>query len=175
MASLLPLIQDILPMIIPASITVTKAADILPPVTEANGDGQERSKVQVISRNAVVDKTDKMCASVLIVKPKASSSVRHYGEQGTLLSDASEAIIYAVLGKGAILSPPKDEGEEPGRHELEQGDFAFIPAWTEHQAVNECEEGDFHLIVIRSGGHPVEVNLTDWGGAEVKVNNKQSQ
>jgi hypothetical protein len=41
--------------------------------------------------------------------------------------------------------------------------------------VNEREEGDFHLIVIRSGGHPVEVNLTDWGGSEVKVNNKQSQ
>jgi hypothetical protein len=104
MASLLPLIQDILPMILPASITVTKAADILPPVTERSGDGQERSGVQVISRNAVVDKTDRMCASgeqcyllaqttdrlvkpaspVLIVKPKSCSSVRHHGEQGTL-------------------------------------------------------------------------------------------
>jgi hypothetical protein len=35
--------------------------------------------------------------------------------------------------------------------------------------VNESESEDFHLVVIQSGSHPVEVNLTDWGGAEVKV------
>jgi hypothetical protein len=65
MASLLPLIQDILPMILPASVSVTKAADILPsdatqPSEEAEG---AKPAVRVITRHAVVDKSEKMCAS----------------------------------------------------------------------------------------------------------------
>jgi hypothetical protein len=67
MASLLPLIQDILPMILPASVSVTKATDILPPETQpSEGQGGAEGKaagVRVISKNAVVDKTDKMCTS----------------------------------------------------------------------------------------------------------------
>ena len=63
MASLLPLIQDILPMILPTSIAVKKAADILPPQTPPNGADGETRRVQVISRNAIVDETDRMCAS----------------------------------------------------------------------------------------------------------------
>lgn len=66
-----------------------------------------------------------------------------------------------------LLSQPKGDEDKPERHELEQGDFAFVPAWTEHQAVNDSEV-DLHLVLIRSGGKPVEVNLTDWGGSEVK-------
>ncbi|KAK4237540.1 hypothetical protein C8A03DRAFT_15930 [Achaetomium macrosporum] len=163
MASLLPLIQDILPMILPASVAVTKAADILPAQTQPTEPESERegeaSGVRVISRNAVVHKTDKMCASVLIVKPKSSSSVRHHGEQ--------EAIVYTVSGNGVLLSQPEGDDEEPKRHELGSGDFAFIPAWTEHQVVNESGV-DFHLVVIRSGGQPVEVNLTDWGGPQTR-------
>jgi hypothetical protein len=64
MASLLPLIQDILPMILPASVTVTKAADILPPETQPTEEAEgAKPDVRVISRHALVDKTDKMCAS----------------------------------------------------------------------------------------------------------------
>lgn len=70
MASLLPLIQDILPMLLPASVAVTKAADILPPAPqpvqgdEAGGEiDSPKDKVRVISRNAIVDKTDRMCTS----------------------------------------------------------------------------------------------------------------
>jgi hypothetical protein len=62
MASLLPLIEDILPMILPASVAVTKAADILPPETQPGGDG-DTPEVRVISRHAMIDKTDKMCTS----------------------------------------------------------------------------------------------------------------
>jgi uncharacterized RmlC-like cupin family protein len=80
-----------------------------------------------------------------------------------------ETIIYTVSGNGALLSQPKGDEEQPERHELGPGDFAFVPAWTEHQAVNESEAEDLHLVVIQSGGQPVEVNLTDWGGDEVKV------
>jgi uncharacterized RmlC-like cupin family protein len=53
------------------------------------------------------------------------------------------------------------------RHPLSQGDFAFIPAWTEHQAVNESDHVDLVWVVVRSGPHPVEVSLTDWGGSQV--------
>ncbi|KAL2132676.1 hypothetical protein VTI74DRAFT_3515 [Chaetomium olivicolor] len=194
MASLLPLIQDILPMILPASVIVTKAADILPPRTgsgepetkveelkeasnqtpqdawskgASNGISNEAPKVepdvQVISRNAMVGKTDRMCASVLIVKPRSSTSVRHHGEQ--------EAMVYAVSGNGVLFSQPKGDKDVPERHEFGAGDFAFIPAWTEHQLVNESES-DFHLVLFRSGGEPVEVNLADWGGREVKTKSK---
>jgi hypothetical protein len=63
MASLLPLIQDILPMILPGSVSVTKAADILPPDTQPSGVDGEETGVRVISRPAVVNKTDSMCTS----------------------------------------------------------------------------------------------------------------
>ncbi|KAL1843980.1 hypothetical protein VTJ49DRAFT_6384 [Mycothermus thermophilus] len=181
--------------------------------------------------------------SVLILKPGSCTTIRHHGEQ--------EAIIYAVSGKGALLTQPRGEGsnnssnsktktsdvndssnpddaddeeeddeeedneeeEQPERHDLSAGDFALIPAWTEHQLVNDSadEEADdddnkvpvdeavkawagddgiddgeacrgtpangdrsssqgedFHLVIIRSGGQPVEVHLTDWGGPEIK-------
>ena len=67
-----------------------------------------------------------------------------------------------------MLSSPKDEGEKPVRYELEQGDFAVIPAWTEYQAANESDDEDLHWIIIRSGPEPIEVNLADWGGSELK-------
>ncbi len=77
-----------------------------------------------------------------------------------------ETIIYTVSGNGALLTQPKDDDheEQPERHELGPGDFAFIPAWTEHQTVNESDAADFHMVVIRTGSSPVEVHLTDWGG-----------
>lgn len=62
MASLLPIIQDILPMILTGSVEVTKSSDIIPAETETTGI-EETAGVRVISRNAMVDKTDKMCAS----------------------------------------------------------------------------------------------------------------
>lgn len=66
-----------------------------------------------------------------------------------------------------LLSQPTGD-EDPERHPLAQGDFAFVPPWTEHQLVNESEV-DFHLVLIRSGGKPVEVALTAWGGNELKA------
>jgi uncharacterized RmlC-like cupin family protein len=57
---------------------------------------------------------------------------------------------------------------EPKRYVLAKGDFAFIPAWTEHQALNESEEDDLMWIVIRTGPSPVQVDLTEWEGPEAK-------
>lgn len=135
------------------------------------------------------------------VTSKSSSAVRHFGEQGTSLNLAiclaaacgelittspwkdrarafiltlvvEDAIIYVASGKGLLLTSPKDEESDPERHELTQGDFVFIPAWTEHQALNEAE-GDMVWVIIRSGSQPVEVSLTDWGGPQMKSKTKR--
>lgn len=54
------------------------------------------------------------------------------------------------------------------RHDLSTGDFAFVPAWTEHQAQNSSDE-DVVWLVIQSGSHPVGADLIDWGGAEAMM------
>lgn len=71
MASLLPLIQDILPMILPSSIHITKASEVNPPSAPAGRvrtEGSDDATVtavgpRVIHKDAVVNKTDKICAS----------------------------------------------------------------------------------------------------------------
>ncbi|KAK0749717.1 RmlC-like cupin domain-containing protein [Schizothecium vesticola] len=179
MASLIPIIQEILPMILPSSISVTRASDIFPsPPPPAEGSPRDMSGgVRVLSRDAVVNKTDKMCVTILIVKPSSSTTIRHNGEQ--------DAIIYATSGTGILLSSPPDNliastdntstttssssfSDKPERHVLSPGDFAVIPAWTEHQIVNESDAVELHWIVTRSGPSPVEVNLTGWGGSELQ-------
>ena len=53
--SLLSLLPDILPMIIPSEVQVTKASDL-----EAQRAGKDAA---MIRQGAVVGKTDKMCAT----------------------------------------------------------------------------------------------------------------
>ncbi|KAB5584862.1 hypothetical protein GE09DRAFT_1209505 [Coniochaeta sp. 2T2.1] len=150
MASLIPLLQDILPMFLPSSIHITKAEEILPAASNGAEDtdtadgvtSAPRGEPRVMSRDAIVNKTDKMCAT--------------------------DAIIYAASGNGILLTGPSDGGLEPKRHELSKGDLAFVPAWTEHQALNESEGDDLMWVVIRTGPSPVEVNLTGWEGPEAK-------
>lgn len=110
------------------------------------------------------------------MEARSSSTVHHHGEQDT--------IVYATRGNGVLLTSPavdpvrairadikgeaptRDE-EQPRRHELSPGDFAFIPAWTEHQVVNEADEGDIVWVLIQSGGERVQVDLAGWGGEHV--------
>ncbi|KAF1736882.1 hypothetical protein CRV24_002494 [Beauveria bassiana] len=131
MASLIPFISEILPMIMPASTHVTAAKDLRPAHPTVEGP--------VIRRAAVVDRCDKMCAS--------------------------DAIIYAVSGTGVLLVNESFE-EEIRRHPLGAGDFAFVPAWTEHQIHNDTDD-DLVMVVIQSGSRPVGAILSDWGGDEV--------
>lgn len=97
---------------------------------------------------------------------------------------SSDTIIYATSGHGVLLvspsldpvkaikadfkgqAPPAEE-EQPRRRELSPGDFAFVPAWTEHQVVNEGDVGDVVWVVTRNGGGPVQVDLVGWGGERV--------
>jgi len=51
------------------------------------------------------------------------------------------------------------------RQVLEAGDFALIPAWREHQEVNESD-AEVVWIITRSGGEPVVQNLSTWGESE---------
>ncbi|KAM4055994.1 cupin domain-containing protein [Hirsutella rhossiliensis] len=152
MASLLPLISEILPMIMPASAQVMRA-DQLRPAAASTLDGP------VVTRSAVIDKCDKMCASVLTIRPRSSSPVRHNSEQ--------DAIIYATSGTGIFMVKEGVEADIQ-RYELSQGDFAWIPAWTEHRVQNDTDT-DAVWIVFQSGPHPVGAILADWGGNEVSA------
>ncbi|KAI0513296.1 RmlC-like cupin domain-containing protein [Xylaria bambusicola] len=108
-----------------------------------------------ISRSsAIVDKTANICATHMLASPHTSSAVHHHGAQDT--------IVYAVRGKGAIVS----EGGKT-RVDLAPGDYALIPAWTEHQEVNDGEE-EVAWCIVRSGRVPEVVNLRGWGGEVVK-------
>ncbi|KAK4935114.1 hypothetical protein LTR66_015502 [Elasticomyces elasticus] len=102
----------------------------------------------MIRQNAIVDLSDKLCSSVMTAKPHSSSAVHHHGEQDT--------IIYAFRGHGTIVS---SAGRT--RQHLHPGDFALIPAFVEHQEVNESDE-DVVWIITRSGRTPVVENLGGW-------------
>ncbi|KAI2469838.1 RmlC-like cupin [Annulohypoxylon bovei var. microspora] len=142
MSSFFSLLPDLLPMIMPSEVQITKASDL-----EAQRDGKDAA---MIRQGAVIGKSDRMCAS--------------------------ETIIYAASGKGMYVIIPQrfllvtssGADEEPKRHELSPGDFAFVPPWTEHQEINETGE-NVVWILIRSGPEPVVVYLTGWGGDEAKA------
>lgn len=81
-----------------------------------------------------------------------------------MLTRVLDAIVYAVSGTGILVV--KEGFEDHLRpHTLSPGDFAFIPAWTEHQIRNETDE-DVVWVVMQSGSQPVGAILTDWGGDE---------
>ncbi|KAL8786492.1 MAG: hypothetical protein Q9195_008197 [Heterodermia aff. obscurata] len=102
----------------------------------------------MIRQGAIVDMSDKLCASVMLAKPYTASAIHHHGEQDT--------VVYAASGHGAIVS----EGGKK-RQALRPGDFALIPAFAEHQEVNDGEE-EVVWIITRSGRNPIVENLEDW-------------
>lgn len=69
-----------------------------------------------------------------------------------------------------LLAPPKDEDaeEKPEPHAIEKGDFAYVPAWTENQVLNESYDTELHLVFVQSGGVPVDVDLEGWSGPRAK-------
>ncbi|KAI1088632.1 RmlC-like cupin [Rostrohypoxylon terebratum] len=139
MSGFFSLLPDLLPMIMPSEVQITKASDL-----EAQRDGKNAA---MIRQGAVIGKSDRMCAS--------------------------ETIIYAASGNGMYviisgLVTSSGADEEPKRHELSPGDFAFVPPWTEHQEINDTDE-NVVWVLIRSGPEPVVVYLTGWGGDEAKA------
>ncbi|TDZ17388.1 hypothetical protein Cob_v009697 [Colletotrichum orbiculare MAFF 240422] len=132
-----------------SSVHVTKA-------TSLYSNSTQHSPGPASELDAVVNKSDKLCASVLGLTPHATSAVRHHAEQDT--------IVYTASGIGVLLVSPSTG--EVKRYEMETGDFAFIPAWTEHQLLNETDQ-DTVWVITRSGPRPSTVGLADWGGDRV--------
>ncbi|CAA9965304.1 hypothetical protein PTT_14606 [Pyrenophora teres f. teres 0-1] len=125
----------------PGEVYVKKASDIQAP------DGPQTDGM--IRMPAIVDKSDQICGTVMVAKPHTSSAVHHHGEEDT--------IVYAAKGHGAIVSGP--DGNK--RQELAPGDFALIPAYAEHQEVNDSDE-EVVWIITRGGRNPVVHNLEGW-------------
>lgn len=103
----------------------------------------------MIRQNAITDLADSICASVMIAKPHSASDVHHHGAQDT--------VVYAAKGHGTVVS----EGGKK-RQNLKPGDFALIPAWAEHQEVNDGDE-EVTWIITRSGRIPHVENIKGWG------------
>jgi oxalate decarboxylase/phosphoglucose isomerase-like protein (cupin superfamily) len=80
-----------------------------------------------------------------------------------------ETIIYTVSGKGTLIVN-EAVNSELKHHELAPGDFAFVPAWVEHQIKNDSDE-DFQLLMIQNGSAPIRADLTDFGGDVISTKN----
>ncbi|KAI7781113.1 hypothetical protein LA080_015233 [Diaporthe eres] len=141
---------------------VQSASEPCRPAPRAQASGPK-----VFRRDAITGVTDKMCATV---EPRSASAVHHHGEQvyvtsghGVLLTSPAVDAVRAIRADIKGEAPTREE-EQPRRHELSPGDFAFIPAWTEHQVVNEADEGNIVWVLVQSGGERVQVDLKGWGG-----------
>ncbi|KAF5539741.1 uncharacterized protein FTJAE_11806 [Fusarium tjaetaba] len=97
----------------------------------------------VIERPAVVGKCDNMCVT--------------------------DTIIYAVSGNG-VLIVNEAVNSELKHHDLAPGDFAFVPAWVEHQVKNDTDE-DVQWLMIQNGSTPIRADLTEWGGDVIQSKN----
>ena len=84
----------------------------------------------------------------MIAKPHSASAIHHHGAQDT--------IVYALRGRGAVVS---EKGRK--RQALDPGDFAIIPAYAEHQEINDGDE-EVEWVIARSGRTPEVENLEDW-------------
>lgn len=126
-------------------VHLTKGTSLAP--SGAQTTGMSRS-------NAIVDKSAALCATSMTAQPHTSSAVHHHGSQDT--------IVYAVSGRGGSIV---SEGGSK-KVVLEPGDYALIPAFVEHQEVNEGDE-EVVWSIVRSGRVPEVVNLGGWGGEPV--------
>ncbi|KAF2476596.1 uncharacterized protein BDR25DRAFT_277853 [Lindgomyces ingoldianus] len=126
----------------PGDVQVKKGSEINAP-SGAQTEG-------MIRMNAITDMSDQICGTVMIAKPHTASAVHHHGEEDT--------IVYAAKGHGAIVSGPNGSK----RQDLVPGDFALIPAYAEHQEVNDSGE-DVVWIITRGGRNPIVHNLEGWG------------
>ncbi|KAF2815112.1 uncharacterized protein BDZ99DRAFT_190685 [Mytilinidion resinicola] len=126
----------------PGEVQVKKASEINAP-TGAQTEG-------MIRMNAITDMSDQICGTVMIAKPHTASAIHHHGEEDT--------IVYAAKGHGTIVSGLNGSK----RQDLGPGDFALIPAYAEHQEVNDSDE-DIVWIITRGGRNPIVENLKGWG------------
>jgi len=80
-----------------------------------------------------------------------------------------------VSGNGTVVSGP----DGSNRQDLSPGDWALIPAYAEHQEVNDGDE-DVVWVIHRGGRTPIVYNLEGWGqsqhnGAQAQGGAEQSK
>lgn len=116
-----------LPIVPSPSATMPRPQNpvVVTPSSTLSTSGSQTSGM--IRQSALVNLTPNICATRMIAKPHSASAVHHHGEQDT--------IVFAFSGHGTVVSEGGNE-----RQELAPGDFALIPAWAEHQEVNEGDE-----------------------------------
>ncbi|OTA22576.1 hypothetical protein BTJ68_14284 [Hortaea werneckii EXF-2000] len=110
------------------------------PVTVTKCSSLQTSRTQtsgMLRQNALTDLTPHLCASRMIAQPHTASAIHHHEDQDT--------VVFAFSGSGGTIP----------------GDFALIPAWREHQEVNEGEE-EVVWCIVRSGMSPKVRNLEGW-------------
>ncbi|KEF58438.1 uncharacterized protein A1O9_06364, partial [Exophiala aquamarina CBS 119918] len=107
---------------------------------------------------AIVNLSPSLCGILARAGPGTASAVHHHGGQDT--------IVYAVSGHGSLVSSTSPAPEHRGdtKVTLQPGDWALIPAYREHQEVNDGEDELVWVIVRAPGGAPETVNLEGWGG-----------
>ncbi|KAL8282499.1 hypothetical protein RB600_005783 [Gaeumannomyces tritici] len=201
MASLLPLIQDLLPMILPTQIHITRGRDLAPERAPATGSSPEprldlpdvasgpsdKTAVSSTPDGGAGEDKNRALGAISDVAAALTGATAAAGPHGELLRTAagkgvvrrdaivnktdrmcaSDSIIYAASGRGILATSPAEDDGPPRRNELEPGDFVFVPAWTEHQLINDTDE-QVTWVVIQGGPSPIVVDLEEWGGDEVK-------
>ncbi|OAP55587.1 hypothetical protein AYL99_10560 [Fonsecaea erecta] len=114
----------------------------------------------MIRQSAIVELSPSICGTLMRAQPHSASAVHHHGSQDT--------IVYAVSGYGSLVSSSgkgKDGPFGDVRQDLKPGDWALIPAYREHQEVNDGDEEAVWVIVRAPGGVPIVENLSGWGGS----------
>ncbi|OJD36837.1 mannose-6-phosphate isomerase [Diplodia corticola] len=98
----------------------------------------------------------------LPIPPSTNQHQRHPLTPST--HSPTDTLIYAVSGHGgAILS---DNGRT--RHALAPGDFALVPAFAQHQEINDGGDDVVVWVIARGGREPVVVNLDGGWGQELR-------
>ncbi len=90
--SFLPIIKDIIPLIMPSPVHVTKSTELSSTTGQTDG---------MIRQGAIIGRSPSICGSLMTAKPHSASAIHHHGGQDT--------IVYAVSGRGAIVTCPKGE------------------------------------------------------------------
>ncbi|KIW41051.1 hypothetical protein, variant [Exophiala oligosperma] len=130
----------------PRPVHVTLSKDV-----KTGKDGQTEGMER---QAAIVNLSPSICGTLMRAHPHSSSAVHHHGDQDT--------IVYAVSGHGTVVTSSNDvEGDL--RQDLNPGDWALIPAYREHQEVNDGDEEVVWVIVRAPSGAPVVENLSGWG------------
>jgi uncharacterized RmlC-like cupin family protein len=111
-----------------------------------------------LQQSAIVELSPSICGTLMRAQPHTASAVHHHGGQDT--------IVYAVSGHGSLVSSSGENKDGPFgdvRQDLKPGDWALIPAFREHQEINDGEEEAVWVIVRAPEGIPVVENLEGWG------------